>query len=106
MAALKLSFAPRALAEVAAIVRWWREHRPSAPHSFEADLDAALATIATYPEIGPSARLRGHPSGRFYLLRRTGYVVFYLVDTARNEIVIVRVRHVRRRPLKRPRRNQ
>jgi plasmid stabilization system protein ParE len=104
MAGVRLSFAPRALAEVAAIVRWWRRHRPSAPRSFEDDFDAALATIAAYPEIGPHAQVRGYPGGRFYLLRRTGYVVFYLVDEERSEVTIVRVRHVRRRPLARPRR--
>jgi len=104
MAERRLSFAPRALAEVAAIVRWWRRNRPAAPRLFDDELDAALVTIAAHPEIGPSARLRGHPTGRFFLLRRTGYVVFYLVDVPRDEITVVRVRHVRRRPLARPRR--
>jgi plasmid stabilization system protein ParE len=104
MAARTLSFAPRALAEVAAIVRWWRKNRPAAPRLFDDELDAALVAIAAHPEIGPSARLRGHPSGRFYLLRRTGYVVFYLVDVAEGEVTVVRVRHVRRRPLARAKR--
>jgi plasmid stabilization system protein ParE len=79
MAGRRLSFTPDALAEVAAIARWWRRNRPH-------------------------ARLRGHPSGRFYLLQRTGYVVFYLADVPRDEITVVRVRHARRRPLARARR--
>ena len=99
MAKCRLSFAPRALAEVAAIVRWWRKNRPTAPRLFDDELDDALSTIADYPEIGPSARLRGHPGGRFYVLQRTDYVIFYLVDAARSEVTVVRVRHVRRRPL-------
>jgi hypothetical protein len=38
------------------------------------------------------------------VLRRTGYVVFYLVDVARDEVTVVRIRHVRQRPLSRARR--
>ncbi len=104
MAARHLSFAPRALAEVATIVRWWRRNRLAAPRLFEDELDAALVTLAEHPEIGPRARLRGHPSGRCYVLQRTGYVVFYLVDVARGEVTVVRVRHVRQRPLARGKR--
>lgn len=104
MAEHRLSFAPRALAEVAAIARWWRKNRLAAPRLFDDELDAALVAIAAHPEIGPSARLRGHPSGRFYVLRRTGYVVFYLVDVAHSEVTVVRIRHVRQRPLARVRR--
>jgi plasmid stabilization system protein ParE len=104
MARYALSFAPRALAEVATIVRWWRRNRPAAPRLFDDELDAALVAIADHPEIGPNARLRGHPSGRFYVLQRTGYVVFYLVDIPGGEVTVVRIRHVRRRPLARGRR--
>jgi plasmid stabilization system protein ParE len=101
MAERRLSFAPRALAEVATIARWWRRNRPAAPRLFDDELDAALTTIAEHPESGPRARLRGHPTGRFYVLQRTGYVVFYLADVPRGEVTVVRVRHVRQRPLRR-----
>jgi plasmid stabilization system protein ParE len=104
MAGWRLSFTADALAEVAAIARWWRRNRPAAPRLFDHELDTALVAIETRPEIGPLARLRGHPSGRFYLLERTGYVVFYLADVPRDEITVVRVRHARRRPLARARR--
>jgi plasmid stabilization system protein ParE len=99
MAEHRLSFAPRAT-----IARWWRRNRPAAPRLFDDELDAALTAIAEHPEIGPRARLRGHPSGRFYVLPRTGYVVFYLADVPRGEVTVVRVRHVRQRPIKRTRR--
>lgn len=104
MAKCRLSFAPRALAEVATIVRWWRKHRLATPRLFEDELDAALIIIADQPEIGPRARLRGHPSGRFYVLQRTGYVVFYMIDAAQGEVTVVRIRHVRQRPLARGKR--
>lgn len=104
MAAYRVGFVERALAEIAMIARWWRKNRLAAPKLFEDELDAALVTLSEQPEIGPRAKLRNHPGGRFYVLRRSGYVVFYLVDAEQREVTIVRARHVRRRPLRRPRR--
>lgn len=104
MAAYRVSFVAGALAEIAMIARWWRKNRPAAPKLFEDELDAALVAISEHPEIGPRARLRKHPDGRFYVLQRSGYVVFYLVDAELQEVTIVRARHGRRRPLSRARR--
>jgi plasmid stabilization system protein ParE len=94
-------FAPEAAAEVTAIVAWWRKHRLAAPGLFQQELKQALLNIAAFPEIGVRAKMPADPDVRAVLLRRTGYVVFYDVDHAASEIQVVRVRHGKRRPLKR-----
>lgn len=96
-----VGIAPRALAEVAAIVRWWRLNRLGAPRLFQRELDAALLIIAAYPEIGHRLPLRSYPNARSYVLKRSGYVVLYNADLTAGEITVVRVRHGKRRPLKR-----
>jgi plasmid stabilization system protein ParE len=101
VAVFAVSIAPRALAEVAAIVRWWQKNRLGAPRLFQQELDAALLAIAEYPEIGHRLTLRRYPNARSYVLQRSGYVVLYNVDPRAAEVTVVRVRHGRRRPLKR-----
>ena len=101
MAAFAVSIAPRALAEVAAIARRWQENRLGAPRLFQLELDAALLAIAEYPEIGHRLPLHRYPRARSYVLQRSGYVVLYDVDQEAAEVTVVRVRHGKRRPLKR-----
>jgi len=78
--AYRTGILPRALAEVQAIAAWWRKNRPAAPRLFQQELDLALANISERPEIGPKARLRSHPNARTYLLRRTGYEGWLVVE--------------------------
>ena len=68
MAAFAVSIAPRALAEVAAIVQWWQANRLGAPRLFQQELDAALLAIAEYPEIGHRLPLHRYPNARSYVL--------------------------------------
>lgn len=104
MAAFLVGVAPRAMAEVATIARWWRKNRPAAPRLFKQELDAALVAISERPEIGPRVRLLRYPEGRSYVLRRSSYVVLYDVDLEAAQVTVVRVRHGRRRPLARAKR--
>lgn len=94
-------FAPEAAAEVTAIAAWWHKHRLAAPALFQQELKQALLNIAAFPEIGVRAKMPADPDVHAVVLRRTGYVVFYDIDHATSEIQIVRVRHSKRRPLKR-----
>ncbi len=94
-------FGPEAAAEVTAIAAWWHKNRPAAPGLFQHELKQALLNIAAYPEIGVRTKLPADPDVRAVMLRRSGYVVFYDIDHAATEIQVVRVRHGKRRPLKR-----
>jgi plasmid stabilization system protein ParE len=95
----ELVVAPRALAEVVAIVTWWQRNRRAAPRLFQDELDAALRAIAKQPGIGQAVTIRGYPHSRAYLLRRTGYIVLYDLDRVARVATVVRVRHGKRRPL-------
>jgi plasmid stabilization system protein ParE len=94
-------FAPEAAAEVTEIAAWWQKNRLAARGLFQQELKQALLNIAAFPEIGVRAKMPDDPDVRAVMLRRTGYVVFYDIDHAASEIQVVRVRHGRRRPLKR-----
>jgi plasmid stabilization system protein ParE len=94
-------FAPEAAAEVTAIAAWWHKHRLAAPGLFQQELKQVLLNIAAFPELGVRAKMPADPDVRAVVLRRTGYVVFYDVDHATFEIQVVRIRHGKRRPLKR-----
>lgn len=100
-AGFAINIAPRALADVASVAQWWRKNRLGAPRLFQEELDAALSAIAERPEIGPRIPLRRYPNARSYVLQRTGYIVLYNMDPDAEEVTIVRVRHGKRRPLKR-----
>jgi plasmid stabilization system protein ParE len=100
-ASYSVVFAAEAAAEVTAITAWWHKNRALAPGLFQQDLKQMLLSIAAFPEIGVRAKMPGDPDVRAVVLRRTGYVVFYDIDDAASEIQIVRVRHGKRRPLKR-----
>ena len=86
---------------MAAIARWWQKNRLGAPRLFQQELEAALLTIAEYPEIGHRLPLHRYPNARSYVLQRSGYVVLYNVDPGAAEVTVVRVRHRKRRPLQR-----
>jgi plasmid stabilization system protein ParE len=94
-------FAPEAAAEVTEIAAWWHKHRLAAPGLFQQELKQVLLNVAAFPEIGVRAKLPADPDVRAVVLRRTGYVVFYDIDHAASEIQVLRVRHGKRRPLKR-----
>ncbi len=94
-------FAPEAAAEVTAIAAWWHKNRLAAPGLFQQELKQALLNIAAFPELGMRTKMPADPDVRAVVLRRAGYVVFYDVDHAASEIHVVRVRHGKRRLLKR-----
>ncbi|HET7501756.1 MAG TPA: type II toxin-antitoxin system RelE/ParE family toxin [Kofleriaceae bacterium] len=97
----RVVFAPEAATEVTAIAAWWHKNRLAAPRLFQQELKQSLLNIAAFPEIGVRAKMHGDPDVRAIVLRRTGHVVFYDVDHAAAEIQVLRVRHGKRRPLKR-----
>jgi len=94
-------FASEAAEEVATIVAWWRTHRLAAPTLFQDELRHALIKVATFPTMGPSLRVRGGAMVRGLVLPRSGYIVLYDLDTDASLIQVLRVRHGKRRPLRR-----
>ena len=99
-AAYTVFLAEEAADQIAAIVTWWRKNRLAAPSLFQDELKQALLNIAGHPSIGIRAKMRADPHVRAVVLRKSGFVVFYDVDDDAAEINVIRVRHGRRRPLK------
>jgi plasmid stabilization system protein ParE len=100
-AGFAVNIAPRALADVASVARWWRKNRLGAPRLFQQELKQAFAEHRRVPGDRCSRQIPADPDVRVVVLRRSGYVVFYDVDHDETEIQVVRVRHGRRRPVKR-----
>lgn len=100
MAAAGVTIAPEAVEEVVRIAAWWSRHRPQAPRLFLVELDAALSLLARHPESGPRVNRRDRPRLRAIVLRRSGYVVFYELFPETWRVVVTRVRHGRRRPIR------
>lgn len=86
--------------EVARIAAWWRENRPHAPRLFQNELESALLLIAAHPEIGQRARSKRVGDAHVVTLHRSGYRVFYQVRLQTREVLVVHVRHGKRRALR------
>lgn len=80
-------------------IAWWRANRRAAADLLARELDAALDNLAALPKLGRRVRLRGHPTARRLLLRRTGYHLYYVVLERERVVLIVYFRHGRRRPM-------
>ena len=100
MARYAVTLGPEAVAQAIRIASWWRRHRRAAPRLFQLELDTALTHLAEHPAIGRRAESSRIRNARVLLLRRSNYLVFYQVDPAAHEVLVVHIRHARRRPLK------
>ena len=89
---LPVSFRPLARSEYDAAAAWYDAQTPGLGPEFEAEVQAALAVIADYPERYPVADgdTREAPVGRF------PYCVYYRVRPDR--VVVVAVFHQSRDP--------
>lgn len=87
----RVSTAPRALAQLLAAGRWWREHRPSATNLLDTEIAAAYALLARMPEAGRRFPTRKRRGVRRLLLRRSKFHVYYIYFGRRNEVLVVAV---------------
>ncbi len=81
---------PEAEAEVEELIAWWRDHRPSA-RSVKQLLRAALERIAVAANAAPVyAEIDGETVRRVQV-KTTPYLVYYYVDSAGGEAVVISV---------------
>jgi plasmid stabilization system protein ParE len=95
---LSLSVLPAARLEAADAAVWYDDQRPGLGDEFLAELQQAVERVRVAPE--SFARLEGYCGRhdiRYCLLKRFPYLVIFSYRS--EEIVIVAVSHVRRRPL-------
>ena len=85
MSSMKINVRPAALDEMERAWSWYEEQRPGLGDEFRACVDAALAAVARDPRAYP--RVEGEL--RRALVRRFPYVVMYLEEPDRVEVIAV-----------------
>ena len=76
---MKLEFAPRAVREAEACVRWWRANRADAQLLFEQELGAAIDQIKAAPLLGSLYNAQGGREHRRVLMPTTRFHVYYRI---------------------------
>lgn len=87
---MKLRFTPRATENIAAIADYLRAHNPSAAHQVRVVLYESLQNLILFPQVGRPQNAAGV---RKLVTRKYSYLVYYTVDEAAEEIVILNVKH-------------
>jgi toxin ParE1/3/4 len=92
---MKLRFTQRATSDLISIGDYIRARNPVASLAVRDAILSSLQALALYPEIGRRQTVEGV---RKIVIRRYGYLVYYAVDHANDEIAILTIQHpVRRR---------
>ena len=93
---LPVKATPRAAAEIQRAAAWWRANRPAAPFALAVDLERAFELIAAQPGIGARARNAKKESVRRLLLSRTGYHLYYQINSEAGRVEVLALWHSRR----------
>lgn len=87
---MKLRFTPRATENITAIADYIREHNPAAAQRVRAAIYESLQDLILFPHVG---RLQQTQGVRKFVTRKYAYLVYYAVDEAADEIIILNVKH-------------
>lgn len=87
---MKLRFTPRALENIAAIADYIHARNPAAAQRVRAAIYESLQDIILFPHAG---RLQQAEGIRKFVVRRYAYLIYYTVDDAMEEIIILNVKH-------------
>ena len=87
---MKLRFTPRATQDLVEIADYIRTHSPGAARRVRGAILDSLQNLVLWPEIGRKQTAEGV---RKLVTRRYPYFVYYTVDAATEEIVILTIRH-------------
>jgi toxin ParE1/3/4 len=91
---MKLRFTPRAVANLAEIADYIHERNPAGARRVRAAIYESLQNLILFPCVGRKQKTAGV---RKLVTRKYSYLVYYTVDEAAEEIVILNVRHPARR---------
>lgn len=95
---MRLTWRRSALDQLDAICIHIAQDSPAAAAALQVRIEQVTGTLAEYPHIGRATQ--GRPNVRSKLVAGYPYRIFYTIIPERDEVRIVRIRHVRRRPLK------
>jgi plasmid stabilization system protein ParE len=91
MSRARIRLTPDAARQVREVAAWWIKSRPSAPALFRKELAALLSLLRDAPDVGapyPHRRLEGV---RRSPLPRSRYLVYYVHDTSKGEVLVLAV---------------
>jgi len=92
---MNLRFSPRATANLAEIADYLHARGPAAARHVRASILAGLKNLTVFPRLG---RRQIVPGVRKLITPRYRYLVYYTIDDATSEIIILSVRHPSQRP--------
>ena len=87
---MKLRFTPRALDNIAHIADYLRPRNPPAAERVRDEIYDGLQSLILFPRVG---RLQQTEGVRKLVTRRFGYLIYYTVDFAAAEIIVLSVKH-------------
>lgn len=87
---MKLRFTARAAENLVVIADYLHERNPMAALRVRATIYEGLQNLLLFPRAG---RPQTHEGVRKFVTPRYGYLIYYLVDEAADEIVILAVKH-------------
>jgi toxin ParE1/3/4 len=87
---MKLRFTPRAAQDIAAIADYIRARNPGAAQRVRGAILHSLQTLVLFPQVGRAQAVEGV---RKLVTRRYPYLVYYRVDEAAEEIIILTIQH-------------
>jgi toxin ParE1/3/4 len=91
---MKLRFTPRATQDLAAIADYIHERNPTAARNVRAAILHSLQNLVLFPEVGRRQTVEGV---RKLVTRKYPYLVYYTIDQAAEEIVILTIQHPARK---------
>jgi plasmid stabilization system protein ParE len=94
---VKLRFTPRATSDLTEIADFIRAESPQGARRVRDAILDSLQVAAAFPRIG---RRQSVESIRKLVTRRYGYIVYYMIDDALDEFVVITIQHpARDRPM-------
>jgi plasmid stabilization system protein ParE len=91
---MKLRFTPRATANLIEIADYLHARSPAAALRVRAAIYDSLQNLILFPQVGRRQKFEGV---RKFVTRKYAYLVYYTVDEAADEIVILNIKHPARR---------
>jgi toxin ParE1/3/4 len=87
---MKLRFTPRAAENITSIADYIRERNPAASQRVRAVIYESLQDLLLFPQVGRVQKTEGV---RKFITRKYAYLVYYALDEANDEIIILNVKH-------------
>jgi plasmid stabilization system protein ParE len=91
---MKLRFTPRALDNITAVTEYLSVHNPVAAQHVRSAIYETLENLLIFPHAGRRQNAEGV---RKIVTRKYAYVIYYPVDDAAQDIIVLNVKHPARK---------